>query len=138
MYPGLCHPTLMTIGSDICRFQTYSSNRAKYGSFPNRGLAERFMKGQQHRTKQSRATPFQVHAARASTSPSLSASFGEGESSSITSSPLYQLAQSQGFTIKRDGHLVVYTDGSSQGNGGKRAKAGSGVWWAAQGHASTL
>ncbi|KAJ9128262.1 hypothetical protein QFC24_000555 [Naganishia onofrii] len=88
------------------------------------------------RGKQSRAAPFQVHAARASTRPSLSSLPGDG--SAITLSPVYQLAQSQGFTITRDGHLVVYTDGSSQGNGGKMAKAGSGVWWAAQGHASTL
>ncbi|KAJ9095085.1 hypothetical protein QFC20_006735 [Naganishia adeliensis] len=51
-----------------------------------------------------------------------------------------ELARNQGFTITSgpSGSLVVYTDGSSRGNGQRGATAGSGIWWADKGHARTL
>jgi ribonuclease HI len=51
-----------------------------------------------------------------------------------------ELARSQGFTVTSgpSGSLVVYTDGSSRGNGQRGATAGSGIWWADKGHAKTM
>lgn len=44
-------------------------------------------------------------------------------------------AREAGYTISEDGHLVVYCDGSSKGNGKTGAKAGLGVYWGKSGPA---
>ncbi|KAI5452026.1 hypothetical protein NCC49_001322 [Naganishia albida] len=111
---------------------------AVYKRFPTRVAAEDFINGSETEpsrnsqlSETSRPTPSH---ARKPTPLSTNISSADPELDQHR-----ELARSQGFTIANgSGALVVYTDGSSRGNGQRGAAAGSGIWWADKGHARTL
>ncbi|KAJ9095770.1 hypothetical protein QFC20_006565 [Naganishia adeliensis] len=120
---------------------------AVYKRFPTRAAAEDFINGAETRPPASEAfdaasEPTELlhettRGSRNAIPPSIT---DTSPSADQELDQQRELARNQGFTITSgpSGSLVVYTDGSSRGNGQRGATAGSGVWWADKGRARTL
>ncbi|GHJ85339.1 hypothetical protein NliqN6_1741 [Naganishia liquefaciens] len=115
---------------------------AIYKRFPTREAAQEFMSGSNTPTtvKSFNDIPgVEKVNNRFELEPALTATIAHNATSTDLNHHR-QVARSQGFTVTSgpSGALVVYTDGSSRGNGQHGASAGSGIWWADKGHAKTL
>jgi ribonuclease HI len=113
--------------------------RAVYKRFPTRNAAQEYMSGSSSSTVEVVKDNFRPETASARSKPTSTAVIAHDPASQDLDHHR-QVARSQGFTITSGptGALVVYTDGSSRGNGQLGATAGSGIWWADKGHARTL
>lgn len=112
---------------DECEAQVKGFPKAAYKKFPTRVAAEDYMGG-------SRAVT--------STAQPATTLIKDDTSSSMTTKPLSDLsptaisAQSSGYTVTPDSHLVVWTDGSAVGNGKVGSVGGLGVYWGRAGNAA--
>ena len=123
-----------------CCYRYFPSRRAIYKRFPTRGAAQEFISGSTPATVQSvKADNIEAGKVDNSAEPASTATIAHNPASQDLDHHRH-VARSQGFMITNgpSGALVVYTDGSSRGNGQRHATAGSGVWWADKGHARTL
>ena len=114
------HPAYSTA---IFSADNVSPPRAAFKKFPTRVAAEEYIGGSGAHSKTSRSAIEDITVPTTTTG------------SSVNISPTASSAQSSGYTITPDSHIVVWTDGSAVGNGKKGSVGGLGVFWGKTGKA---
>jgi hypothetical protein len=121
-------------GEEHLSLETYADcARAAHKKFASRQEAEAFIASESSRPY----AKSQLVAPKTKQKHQTSVMTSEPTSARDLPTNLAELAKA-GFTITptKPHHLVVYTDGSSRGNGKTGARAGLGVWWSDQRPAS--